>query len=150
MESKVRASRARARFAVGALGAATFVAACGGGEDDYANKSRPPEPIVISAAISNDKVSVSPRRFGAGPVTLIVSNQTDDAQKVTLETDELGGTQSGTRQRTGPINPGDTASIKADLRTGSYRVAVEGDGIDAAAVRVGRPRPSSQNELLQP
>jgi hypothetical protein len=149
MESKVRASRARARIAVGALSAATFVAACGE-QDDYKNEPRPPEPIVVAAAISGEKVSVSPRGFGAGPVTLIVSNQTDDAQKVTLETDEIGGTQAGVRQRTGPINPGDTASIKADLRTGTYRVAVEGNGIQAAAVRVGRSRPSSQNELLQP
>ena len=149
MESKVRASRARARYAAGALCAATLVAACGE-EASYKNEPRPPEPIVISAAISDEKVSVSPRRFGAGPVTLIVSNQTDDAQQITLETDELGGTQSGVRQRTGPINPGDTASIKADLRKGSYRVAVEGDGIEPAAVRVGRSRPSSQNELLQP
>lgn len=145
----VRASRARARYAVGALCAASVLSACGE-EEDYKNEPRPPAPIVVSAAISDEKVSVSPRKFGAGPITLIVSNQTDDAQQITLETDELGGTQAGVRQRTGPINPGDTASIKADLRTGRYRVAVEGNGIEPAAVRVGRSRPSSQNELLQP
>ena len=144
-----RGSRHTRWFAVGAVGAATLAAACGN-ESDYKNRPRPPAPIVVSAAINAEKVSVSPRKFGAGPVTLIVTNQTPKAQEITLETDELGGDQPGLRQRTGPINPGDTASIKADLRTGTYRVAVESRAIEAAALRVGRARPSSQNDLLQP
>lgn len=149
MESQIRPNRARARFAAGALCAVSVIAGCGD-EDDYQNEPRPPAPIVVSAAISEDKVSVSPRRFGAGPVSLIVSNQTDSAQKVTLETDEIGGSQSGIQQQTGPINPGDTASLKADLRRGTYRVGVDGGSIDDATLRVGAERDSSQNDLLQP
>jgi hypothetical protein len=149
MESDIRAVRTRVSLTAGAVCAVSLLAACGD-EADYKNEPRPPAPIVVSAAISDDKVSVSPRRFGAGPVTLIVTNQTDAAQEVTLETDELGGSQAGVRSKTGPINPGDTASLKADLRQGQYRVGVESDGIDEASVRVGEQRESSQNDLLQP
>ncbi len=140
----------RQRFAAVVLGAAALAAGCGGEDDDYENKARPPAPIVVSASIGEDRVSVSPRRFGAGPITLIVTNQTRSAQQLTLETDEIGGTDSGIERKTGPINPGDTASLKADLREGTYRIAVNGRGIAEAALDVGEPRESAQNELLQP
>lgn len=129
----------------------TLVAAgCGGDEADYANEPRPPSPIVVSASIGPEGVSVSPRRFGAGPITLIVTNQTERAQELTLETDEIGGSAPGIEQNSGPINPGDTASLKADLRRGTYRVAVAGRGAAGVALRVGASRPSSQDDLLQP
>jgi hypothetical protein len=124
------------------------MAGCGGSEDDYENKPRPPSPIVVSASINDGRIAISPRRFGAGPVTLIVANQTDRARNVKLATDELGGDQPGINQETGPINPGDTASLKANLREGSYRVSVENGG--EVNLSVGEPRPSSQNKLLQP
>jgi hypothetical protein len=136
--------------AIAVVGATLFAAGCGGDDDDYANEPRPPAPIVISASIADDRVSVSPRSFGAGPITLIVTNQTDKARELTLETDEIGGDAPGIEQNSGPINPGDTASLKADLKSGTYRVAVDGRGIDATRLRVGDERPSAQNELLQP
>jgi hypothetical protein len=142
-----RLIRART-FAVVAVLSGT-VAACGD-EDDYANEQRPPSPIVVSAAVTDGRVSVSPKRFGAGPVNLIVTNQTDRAQEITLETDEIGGSAPGIQQRTGPINPGDTASLKADLKRGTYKVGVDSQNIRAAALDVGDARPSAQNELLQP
>ena len=138
------------RFAALVLGAAALVAGCGGEEEDHVNEARPPAPILVAASISEDRVSVSPRKFGAGPITLIVTNQTQSAQELTLETDEIGGTQAGIEQQTGPISPGDTASLKADLREGTYRIAVNGRGIAEAALDVGEPRESAQNQLLQP
>jgi hypothetical protein len=149
METNLQVSRARARITAGALCAAAVVSACGD-ENDYKNEPRPPAPIVVSAAISDQKISVSPRRFGAGPVTLIVTNQTQRSQEITLETDEIGGDAPGIKQSTGPINPGDTASVKADLGEGTYRVGAEGDQIDAAELRVGGERESAQDKLLQP
>ncbi|MDQ3741189.1 MAG: hypothetical protein M3389_09635 [Actinomycetota bacterium] len=133
------------------LGAVALAAAgCGGDDDDYKNEERPPAPIVVSASINEERVSVSPRSFGAGPITLIVTNQTQSAQELTLETDEIGGDAPGVEQETGPISPGDTASLKADLRQGTYRVAVNGRGIGEAAIEVGEPRESAQDQLLQP
>jgi hypothetical protein len=134
-----------------ATGLVLLAAGCGGGDDsDYANEPRPPAPIVVSASIGSDRVSVSPRSFGAGPITLIVTNQTGTSREVTLETDEIGGSSPGIEQNSGPINPGDTASLKADLKRGTYKVAVDGRNIEAARLNVGAERESAQNELLQP
>ena len=142
-----RLYRARAFVVTGLF--AAVLAACGD-EDDYANEPRPPSPIVVSAAVTDKAVSVSPREFGAGPVDLVVTNQTERAQEITLETDEIGGSAPGIQQRTGPINPGDTATLKAELAQGTYRVAVDSENIRPAAMEVGDERPSAQNELLQP
>jgi hypothetical protein len=131
-------------------GATTLAVAGCGSEDSYENRPRPPAPITVTASISDDRVSVSPTRFGAGPVTLVVTNQTERSRDLVLESDEPGGSQAGIRQQTGPINPQGTASLKADLREGSYVVRVRSDGIDAAEVTVGSKRESAQNELLQP
>ena len=128
MES-VHRSRVRSLIAIAAAIAVGVPAAgCGGEEADYANDPRPPAPITISASIGDNGISVSPREFGAGPITLIVSNQTEKAQEVTLETDEIGGDAPGIEQNSGPINPGDTASLKADLRTGTYKIGVAAAG----------------------
>jgi hypothetical protein len=137
---------------LGTLLAAAALAAAGCGDEESSGRTtpRPPVPIIITASISPQEVSVSPERFGAGPITLIVSNQTGASQQVTLESDDAPGEGPGIRQQTAPINPRDTASLRADVRPGRYRVAVAGDGIQAATVRVGRQRPSAQNEVLLP
>ena len=131
-------------------GAALAAAGCGDDESADVSRPRPPVPIIITASISPQEVSVSPTSFGAGPITLIVSNQTGASQQVTLESDDAPGEGPGTRQQTAPISPRDTASLKADVRPGRYRVAVAGDGIAAATVRVGKQRPSAENEVLLP
>ena len=66
--------------------AALALAGCGG-DEEYTNEPRSPAPINVTAAITEKKLAVSPRRFGAGPINLIVSNQTEDARSVTFETD---------------------------------------------------------------
>jgi hypothetical protein len=126
-----------------ALGAA----GCGGSNSSYKKLPHPPAPIVVTASISKDRVSVSPERFGAGPIDLLITNQTGASQQITLET-RGGGT--GLKQSTAPINPRDTAEIKADLSSGHYAVRVSAGGIHAATLRVGAERPSAQNQLLQP
>src|SRR4051794_11243309 len=108
----------------GAVGAAALLLGACGSTSDYANKPRPPSAIVISAYIGPERVSVSPRKFGAGPVTIVVTNQTRRSQELTLETDTLRGGEPGIRQNSGPINPGDTASLKAELKRGTYKMAV--------------------------
>jgi hypothetical protein len=143
---------ARLRTAGGLLTGALVLGAagCGGSGGDYKNELRPPSPIVVTASVSKDAVSVSPRKLGAGPISLIVTNQTGASQQVTIETDTATGNGPGIRQETGPINPRDTATLKADVAPGTYRVHVVGDGIRAATIRVGSERASAQNDLLQP
>jgi hypothetical protein len=123
---------------------------CGSSSADYKNDPRPPGPIVITGYISDQRVSVSPRSFGAGPVSLIVTNQTGTAQRVTLESAGAAGTGPGIKQVTAPISPQDTATLKVDVKPGSYSVHVAGDAIRAARLKVGPQRASAQNDLLQP
>jgi hypothetical protein len=130
--------------------AAVAVGACGS-DSDYKNTDRPAAPIVITAFIAKDKVSVSPTKFGAGPIQLKVVNSTDRSQSVTLETaDEPGSPAAGVRQVTGPINPNDNATLSANVREGTYSVHVSGDDIRAATLDVGQPRPTSQQDLMLP
>lgn len=142
---RTASGRAVAIAIAGALALAT--AACGT-TTDRRNEPRPPTRIVLTGSISTDRVSISPRRFGAGPVSLIVANLTDASQQVTLETADRD--RPGVRQETAPINPRDTAELRADLGSGRYIVHVTGGGITAATLRVGKRRPSAQNDLLQP
>jgi hypothetical protein len=143
------------RTAAAVLGAtvvAPFVLlGCGGEDHKYENRDRPAVPIQVTAYVSKDKVSVSPGSFGAGPITLIVTNHTDRSQQVTLETsDAPGSSTAGVRQETGPINPRDTATIKADVRQGAYSVRVAGGDIRPGTIAVGAGRPSAQQDLLLP
>ena len=120
-----------------------------GSSGHYANNPRPAAPIVITAAILPGKVSVSPDHFGAGPVSLVVTNQTGTSQQIMLVR-RVNGTQQASGAQTGPINPHDTASLKADVDQGDYIVRAESDGIKPARISVGSRRASAQNELLQP
>jgi len=126
--------------------AALAMAGCGA-EDDYENKPRPASPIVVTAYISDEGVSVSPSSFGAGPVNLVITNQSASAQQVTFES---AGDAAGFTQQTGPINPRDTATLKADIPEGEAVVKVEAASIKPAGIKVGAPRESAQNDLLQP
>lgn len=134
-------------LAIAALAAAA--AGCGGG-DEYENRPRPATPINVTAAVSDARVSVSPRTFGAGPIVMIVSNQTTSPQTVTIETQELGGSQPGLKRSTSPIGPRSTSTLKIDVREGTYQVSTRKGGIEPATLEVGKPRKSAQDELLQP
>ena len=128
---------------------ASVLAGCGDEGGDYANKPRPATPINVTAAISDKKISISPKEFGAGPVVIIVSNQTGAKQRVTLETDELAGKQGGLKQSTDPIAPRGTGTLKADVREGSYALSVS-DGPKPVSFDVGPARKSAQDQLLEP
>jgi hypothetical protein len=144
-----RTTRSGAMALPSAIAAAIVLAGCGDTADSRTDP-RPPAPIVLTASISDQRVSVSPRSFGAGPISLIVTNQTKTAQRVTLESVDAAGQGPGVKQETAPISPRDTATLKADVDPGRYSVHVAGDAIVAAALRVGPERKSAQNDLLQP
>jgi hypothetical protein len=135
-------------IASGLTAAALALAGCGS-QSDYANDPRPPTPINISAAISPDKVTVSPQEFGAGPVTFLIANLTDDTQQLTVETQDLAQ-KAGIKQTSSLINPQGTATLKVDVKQGDYTVSVKSASIREAHIKVGAERKSSQDQLLQP
>jgi hypothetical protein len=131
-------------LAVGALA----VSACGA-TSKGATTPRPPAPVNLSVYIDDSRVSVSPTAVGAGPVAFIITNQASQAESLAV----LRAGQSVAN--TGPINPQATAQVTVNLRSpGRYSLATAGDGsvgsIKAASIRIGRPRSSSDNQLLQP
>jgi hypothetical protein len=148
-ERHTHAPLARALAAAGVVAALAAAMGCGS-DGERSDEQRPPAPIVITASISNEAVSVSPRRFGSGPINLLVTNQTGTAQRVTLESDDAPGEGPGIRQETAPINPRDTARLSADVQPGRYRVHVGEDGIQAGRLVVGDRRPSAQDALDLP
>ena len=130
----------------GAALVATGAAGCG--KKEFERKPKPPVPLQLSGVITSDRVTVSPDRFGAGPVILLISNQTSQSHSVALEGE-------GVKERVGPINPGDTATLQKTLKKGGYEVKA-GSGralpreIRPAELSVGRQRPTSDDYLTFP
>lgn len=139
--------RTRAILCLAPVGAVAL-AGCGGGED-FANEPRPAVTIQLSGVITDKRMEVQPSRIGAGPIVLLISNQTDASHSVTLEGEGV------TPEEVGPINPLDTATIQKDLPEGEFEIAVVDDegettAIDAATLEVDGERPSGSNTLLLP
>jgi hypothetical protein len=132
-----------------AAGGLLGLGACGA-PAERSNDERPPAPINVTAALIDGHLQVSPRSFGAGPIRLLVTNQTKDARTITLQTDETGGSEPGLRRKTGPISPAGTATLAVDVREGDYRLSANGGDIDAVALKVGPARPSAQGDLSLP
>jgi hypothetical protein len=132
-----------------ALALALGAAACGDG-GEYAGGRRPAAAITISAVISPTRVSLSPSRFGAGAIELLASNQTSTSQRLELRSVRLAPGGRPLVQRTGPMNPGGTASLKADVDEGAYVVTARSAAIEPARIAVGPPRASAAGHLLQP
>jgi hypothetical protein len=152
MRTTGKTSTTRGGLAFLLTGALVLVAA-GCGEEDFKNEKRPPVPIELTGVIQEDKVTVSPNgrdtKVGAGPIVIIISNQTEDAHTVTLEGDRIPAV------RVGPINPLDTASIQKTLPRGIYEVRAGSEvavpkEIRPAELRIGPPRDPSNNRLLLP
>ena len=140
-EAAIADRRSRAAMVVALGGAALALGACG--EEDFANDPRPPSPIEVTAAIDDKTVSVSPSEFGAGIVTITISNQTDEPTRLALE----GPTDTASKE----IIPGGTGTIKATLEEGDYEASAGTElDIRPQTVKVGPERESSQNDLLLP
>jgi len=129
--------------------AAALIAGCGSGSH-FKNKARPPVPLELTGVITNRAVSVEPRHFGAGPIVLVISNQTQQTHTVTLE-----GGPTNVSEQVGPVHPLDTARIQETLRPGTYTVLhASSDGlpnaIPPATLIVGPERQSSSGTVLLP
>lgn len=147
----MRARRKTRRFRGGAavLAAGVIVVLPAGcGDKDFKNEPRPPVPIELTGVIQEAKVTVSPNKVGAGPILITVSNQTKSAHTLTLEGESV-------RERVGPINPLDTATIQKTLKPGNYEVRAGSSvavahEIKPATLKIGKQRPNSSDRLLQP
>ena len=144
----MKLSRAKLRMGVaGIASGALLLAVTGCGESQsFADKSRPPVILNITAEITDQGVLISPGKIGAGPVHLVVTNQSNASRELTL--DSQGGNAGEKKASSGPINPQGTAELNVSLEEGDYRVGAS--GTPAAALTVGPTRPSGQNEVLEP
>ena len=142
---------------IGQLAAGVLVlAACGGSGAAPALRPRPPAPIDLSVYVSDSRISVSPASAGAGPIVFIVTNQSQEAESLAIST---GG--GSTLATTAPINPQGTTQVSLDFTPGDYVIAAAPRGrteaqrslpspIHPAHLHIGRERPSSDGQLLQP
>lgn len=129
---------------------AGLVAGCGS-SDDYANADRPPAPVSIAIAVTQTRVQVSPSRVGAGPVVLLIANESDRSRDVTL-TAPVGSSSSCVADDTssGPINPQGAARMQLRFVQGTCEVGVADGELPPARLVVGAERASAQQDLLQP
>jgi hypothetical protein len=130
------------------LATAAMTAAGCGGSSHFANKPRPPVPVQLTGVITDKGVTISPNRVGAGPIVLLISNQTQQAHTITLD-------GQSTEDTVGPINPLDTAKLQQTLKQGSYQVKAGSDRavareIKPAKLSVGPQRRDSSNQVLLP
>jgi len=134
---------------------AVSVTACGSTGGKSAAFLRPPSPVNLSVYISDSRISVSPASVGAGPIVFIVTNQASHAEALAVSRG------SDTLATTAPINPQGTTQVTVNTRPGRYTIGAarrgandaqltQGSPIAPATIRVGRKRPSSSNQVLQP
>ena len=143
----LRAAGPRRRAAV-ALALAAGAGGCGA--DDYANDPPAPSAVTIGAVVTAKGVSVSPARLRAGTIELLASNQTRRSRRVQLRSVRLASGGTPLAQSTGPINPGGTASLKADLDVGTYVVSASSLAGPPATIVVAAARSGGSDRLLQP
>lgn len=144
----MRLSRAKLRMGIaGTACGALLLAVSGCGESQsFANKSRPPVILNITAEITDQGVLVSPAKIGAGPVHLVVTNQSQSSRELTVDSQSASAGEKPASS--GPINPQGTAELNVNLEEGDYKVSASGTG--SARLTVGPMRPSGQNEVLEP
>ncbi len=122
------------------IAAAAIASGCG--NESYPNKPRPPVTITISVFVGEDQIAYSPKRFGAGPVRFVTTNQTGVKQKVTFSTDR--------DERYLTIEPHQSAMREMVLEPGYLSIDADKSAADTAEITVGETRPSAQHELDQP
>ena len=137
---------------VGALSATVLVIAVAGcgSSDSYENASRPPAPLDVAILLTDDRVAVSPAQFGAGPVVLLVSNQSDRTRELTLTGAESGTPCIDADASSGPISPQGNARLQLSLVEGTCIVSDADGTLQPKRLTVGPERPSAQDDLLQP
>jgi hypothetical protein len=153
--------------ALGALAAVALVIA-GCGTEEHANEPRPQPPTRLSVTISEDEVTVQPRRVAIGPeprqqipqnvgagqprvrgdapldVVFVAANLTDVDSHLEVRGPEV-------EAMSGPLVANGTIDLEARLPTGVYMVsAADVPAAKPAKLVVGPYRSSSENDVLLP
>ena len=135
-------------LASGVALAAVLVVGCGGGKD-FADKPRPAAPVQLNGVITDTGLTLSPNKVGAGPVEILVSNQTQQSHTLELDGANIAPVHSD------PISPSDTGRIERTLNPGVYTVkagsvhAVPRE-IRPAQLVIGKQRPDSNGQVGLP
>ena len=119
-----------------------------GGDDGFENKPRPAVPLQLTGVITEEGVTVSPDRVGAGPIILLISNQT-----AALAHDHARGRGRARHRR--PGEPARHRELQQTLQQGTYEVRAGSEQavpkeIRAAKLEIGQPRKSSSGEVCCP
>src|SRR5438270_10545861 len=101
-----------------------FLGACGGGSH-FKNLPRPPIPNQLTGVVTDTGISVSPNHVGGGPMTLDVSNQTQQSHTIVLE--RAGEQGEPHRDMIGPLHPLQSAPLTQTLTPGQYTVSIACD-----------------------
>lgn len=145
---------------------ALFAAGCG--VQDHANEPRPQPPTRVSVAVTDDKITVQPRRIAFGPEPSQQIPQNRDAGQppvrsrepvdVVLVAANLTDTESRLRVRgrrreaaSRELVAGGNISMLAALPTGIYEVSAANlPELEPATLTVGPYRSASSNDVLLP
>ena len=148
----VRALRAWRRAPLVAVASALVLALAAGGcgGDSLGNEGSAAPTVTVSAAIAEQRVTVSPSRVAAGTIQLLASNQTSRSQRLELRSERLASGGRLLAQRTGPINPGGTTTLTVEVFQGRYVVSARDARIEPATIIVLAPRAGSGERLLAP
>jgi hypothetical protein len=141
------------RTTIGMLAVSAIAVSACGATSKGATAPRPPAPVNLTVYIDNSRVSVSPTNVGAGPVAFIITNQASQAESLAVL--RAGSAAGQPLANTGPINPQATAQVTVDFTSpGTYALSTDGGGsgpsIRPASLQIGKARPNSNNQLLQP
>ena len=140
-------NRGWTRWLVALLSGGVLLAGCGGGSD-FKNEPRPPTPIQLTGVIKDNAVTVSPNKVGAGPIVLLIANESANAHTVTL-------TGANLDAQVGPVNPQDTAKLQQTLKPGTYTVKAGSSSAvnrqpKPAKLTIGPERQSSSDQVNLP
>jgi hypothetical protein len=143
------------RWTIGMLAASAIAVTACGSTSSGATTPRPAAPVNVTVYIDNSAASVSPSSVGAGPVRFIITNQASQAESLAIQAS--GSSDDKPLANTGPINPQATAQVTVDFSSpGTYSLSTErgaaatASAVRPASIKVGPPRPSSDNQVLQP
>lgn len=146
------------RTTIGILALSALAASgCGGAGKTFADKPGPATPINVTVYVNDVRVALSPADVGAGPVTLIVTNQASRAESLAISASGV----SHSFASTAPINPQATTELTVNFKPGDYTIATGSQGstdaslanpppLQPASLRIGAARPRSNNLLLAP